>query len=137
MSQTPSKLDECMELYKEGAGDVEIADHLNITLKKFHELCEENEAFRTFVERGSTTAQAWWWRQARTNLKNRSFLHGMWAFNMKNRFGWAEKSETASTGEMDLNIDQLQRQLQQALKDLNKKNPELAKSFRLLEGVSG
>lgn len=132
-----SKLDECMELYMEGAGDVEIADHLGITIKKFNELCEENESFRTFVERGSTAAQAWWWKQARSNLKNRAFMHSMWAFNMKNRYGWAEKTEATSTGETDMNIDSLQRQLTQALKDLQKKNPELAKSFRVLESLNG
>ena len=121
----------------EGAGDVEIADHLGITMKKFNELCEENEAFRTFVERGSTTAQAWWWRQARSNLKNRAFMHSMWAFNMKNRYGWAEKTDTVSTNDGTMDIGSLQRQLDQALKDLQKKNPELAKSFRVLESLNG
>lgn len=122
----------------EGAGDVEIADHLGITMKKFHELCEENEAFRTFVERGSTAAQAWWWRQSRTNLKNKNFMHGMWAFNMKNRYGWADRTDAnVTTNEGDMDIDSLQRQLQHALKDLQKKNPELAKSFRVLESLNG
>lgn len=120
----------------EGAGDVEIADHLGITMKKFNELCEDNEAFRNFVERGSTAAQAWWWRQARSNLKNRAFMHSMWAFNMKNRFGWAEKTDSTTTGEVDMDITALQRQLEQALKDLGKKNPELAKSFRVLESLN-
>lgn len=136
MSEQTSKLDECMELYMEGAGDVEIADHLGITMKKFHELCEENEPFRVFVERGSTAAQAWWWRQSRVNLKNKNFMHGMWAFNMKNRYGWAEKTDSTTTGEVDMSLDSLQRQLTQALKDLNKKNPELAKSFRVLESLN-
>jgi|SRR5690606_2718807 hypothetical protein len=136
MSQTPqkSKLDECMELYKEGAGDVEIAEHLGITMKQFHDLCDTNVAFRNFVEKGSTVAQAWWWRQGRTNLKNKNFLHGMWAFNMKNRYGWAEKTDTNTNIDGELDLNQVQRQLAQALKELHKKAPELARQLNFVEG---
>lgn len=129
----PSKLDECLALYREGAGDVEIADHLGMTMKQFRDLCDTNIPFREFVERGSTVAQAWWWRQGRTNLKNKSFMHSMWAFNMKNRYGWAEKTDSNTTGELDLSIDQVQRQLDQALKELNKKSPELARQLNFVE----
>lgn len=131
----PSKLDECLEMYREGAGDVEIADHLGMTLKQFHSLCEDNDGFREFVERGSTVAQAWWWRQARVNLKNKAFNSSMWFTNMKNRYGWADKMDTNTTADMDVSIDHMQRQLAQALKDLGKKNPELVKSFRILDKV--
>lgn len=134
-NEAPSKLDQCLALYQEGAGDVEIADNLGMTLKQFRDLCETNEPFRHFVERGSTVAQAWWWRQGRTNLKNKNFLHGMWAFNMKNRYGWAEKNDTTTTGELDLSVDQVQRQLNQALKELGKKNPELVRQLNFVEKV--
>lgn len=137
MTQTPkppSKLDECMELYKEGAGDVEIAEHLGITMKQFHELCEDKPSFREFVEKGSTVAQAWWWRQGRTNLKNKNFMHSMWAFNMKNRYGWAEKTDNTSSIEGDISLDQAKRQLTQALKELHKKSPELARQLNYVEG---
>ena len=129
--QTPSKLDACLDLCREGAGDVEIAEQLSLTMKQFRGRCESNEAFRTFVDKGSTIAQAWWWRQGRTNLKNKNFLHGMWAFNMKNRYGWAEKTDTTTTGELDLDINQMQRQLSQALKELGKKSPELVRQLNV------
>lgn len=128
-----SKLDECMALYLEGAGDVEIAQHLGITMKKFYDLCEEQPAFAAFVERGSTAAQAWWWREGRHNLKNKNFLHGMWAFNMKNRYGWAEKTDSTSTGELDLSLDSVQKQLAQAMKELSKKNPELVRQLQFVK----
>lgn len=131
----PSKLDECMALYKEGAGDVEIADHLGMTLKAFYSLCEDTPAFKDFVERGSTVAQAWWWRQGRANLNNKVFSQQMWAFNMKNRYGWAEKTDSTSSGEIDLSIDQVQRQLNQALKELGKKNPALVRQLNIQESA--
>lgn len=127
----PSKLDECLDLYREGAGDVEIAAHLNMTLKQFLDLCTDNEAFRAFVERGSTVAQAWWWRQGRVNLTNKNFSPQMWSFNMKNRYGWAEKNENLNNGELDVDINTVNRQLKQALDELHKKNPELARQLSI------
>lgn len=125
----PSKLDECMELYREGAGDVEIADHLGLTIKAFRDLCDSRPEFREFVERGSTVAQAWWWRQGRSNLTNKNFMHSMWAFNMKNRYGWAEKTDNTNSGEVDMSLDVVHRQLEQALKELGKKSPELVRQL--------
>lgn len=132
-SNPPSKLDQCLDLYREGAGDVEIAEHLSMTMKQFRSLCEDNEAFRSFVEKGSTVAQAWWWRQGRKNLANKTFNATMWAFNMKNRYGWAEKTDTNTTGEMDISLDQVQRQLNSALKELGKKSPELVRQLSFVE----
>lgn len=129
LSEQPNKLDECLALYKAGAGDVEIADHLGMTLRKFHELCEQNPAFAEFVERGSTVAQAWWWRQARTNLTNKSFNANMWFTNMKNRWGWADKVDTHTTIEDNKPVEELQNQLKLAVEALRKRSPELAKSL--------
>jgi hypothetical protein len=129
----PSKLDECMELYKEGAGDVEIADHLGLTLKAFRDLCDTRPEFREFVERGSTVAQAWWWRQGRKNLAAKGFNATMWAFNMKNRYGWAEKTDSTTSGDLDLSLDVVKRQLEQAMKELGKKNPELVRQLNIVE----
>lgn len=133
----PSKLDECLELYKEGAGDVEIAQHLGMTIKEFRDLCDDNVAFRNFVERGSTAAQAWWWKQGRVNLNNKNFSPQMWAFNMKNRYAWAEKTDTTTNGELDVSLDTVQRQLAQALKELSKKSPELARQLNFVEAKDG
>lgn len=136
-TEQPSKLDECLQLYREGAGDVEIAEHLGMTIRQFRELCDDNVAFRTFVEKGSTAAQAWWWKQGRSNLSNKNFLHGMWAFNMKNRYAWAEKTDNTNTSEIDLDIDTVHRQLTQALKQLGKKSPELLRQINFVEAKDG
>lgn len=132
-AQTPSKLDECLDLYRDGAGDVEIAAHLGMTIKQFLDLCTDNAAFKSFVEKGSTVAQAWWWKQGRKNLANKSFNPQMWAFNMKNRYGWAEKNENLNSGDMEIDINAAQVQVAQALRDLKKKNPQLAKGLGLGE----
>lgn len=129
----PSKLDECRSLYEQGAGDVEIANKLGMTIKAFRELYDDNEPFRNFVDQGNTTAQAWWWEQARTNLKNKNFISSLWTINMKNRYGWAEKTDNTSVLEGDIDINSAHRQLESALKQLTKKNPDLARQLNFVQ----
>lgn len=121
-----------LEAYGEGASDVEIARLLKITMARFYELMEEHPAFADFVERGRTLAQAWWYEKGRTSLWDKSFNTALWNFQMKNRFGWADKVDTSDTTDKDpANLDQAKGQLQQALKRLAKKSPELLSGANL------
>jgi hypothetical protein len=120
--------------YSEGASDVEIARLLKITLNRFYQLIEENPAFAEFVERGRTLGRAWWESQARKNLWNKEFNTALWNFNMKNRYGWADKVESNDTTDKDpVNLDQARAQVMSYFK----KNPEFAKmlSGANLQGV--
>lgn len=112
--------------YEEGASDVEIAKELRITINRFYELIQENPAFAEFVDRGRTLSRAWWESQGRRNLFNKDFVVPLWNFNMKNRFGWADKVDTNDTTNKEpVNLDEAKSQLSAALKTLSKKNPEL------------
>lgn len=120
-------------MYEQGAGDPEVARELNISMRRFYELVENTPAFSEFVEMGRTLAMAWWYEKGRTGLFAEKFNTSLYNMNMKNRFGWADKVDTNTTGsEAPANADQLKSQLAVALKRLLKTNPELASGVNLL-----
>lgn len=96
MQQQPSSNwgEQLMEEYKAGASDVEVAAVLNITMATFNMNYKDNLLFKQLVDLGRGLSNAWWHSMGRKNLVNRQFNTALWSFNMKNRFGWAEKSET-------------------------------------------
>lgn len=113
-------------IYEEGGGDPEVARALNITMKKFYELVEDVEAFAEFVELGRTMSMAWWYEKGRTGLFADKFNSALYNFNMKNRFGWADKTDISSSDKgVPASDDQLKSQFIQAVKRLAQKNPEL------------
>lgn len=121
--------------YGEGASDVEIAKILGITISKFYQLCEETPSFKDFADRGRTLSQAWWYENGRTGLFRKDFNTALWNFNMKNRFGWADRVESSDTTDKDpQNLDQVKGALASALKRMGKKNPELMSGANLLLG---
>ena len=131
-TSNPPDWNALLELYGEGASDVEIARALGITIARFQYLCQDQPAFANFAEKGRTLSQAWWVEQARKNLWKKDFNVALWNFNMKNRYGWADKTETTdNTKTENFNMDQLNAQLASALKALGKKNPELISGANL------
>lgn len=124
-----------LNLYGDGGSDVEVAKLLGITYRRFVELEETNPAFAELVDRGRTLSRAWWYETGRKSLFAERFNGGLYNFNMKNRFGWADKVETNDTSDKNpVDQDQLRAQLQTALKKLGKKNPELLSGANLSVG---
>ena len=118
--------------YEQGASDVEIAKMLNLTAAKFYKLYESNPAFANFVDSGRTLAQAWWYEAGRKHLMTKGFNVSLYNFIMKNRFGWADKVESADTTDKDnLNLDELRAQVSSALKRLAQNSPELLSNVNL------
>lgn len=132
MAQNPPNWQALIEEYENGASDVEIAKLLKITIVRFYELIQESPAFAEFVERGRTVSRAWWESAGRKNLWNKEFNTALWNFNMKNRYGWADKVDTNdTTDKAPVDRDQAVSQLHQALKQLAKKNPEVVSGMNL------
>jgi len=95
--------DQVLELYKTGASDVEIKSLIYFNRGSFsNDLWErwmkEEEEFSETIKAGKMLSEAWWAIQGRTNLKEPKFNYVGWYMNMKNRFGWKDKTETALTG---------------------------------------
>lgn len=83
--------------YREGADDVEVMSALNLTREEFKTNYESNPTFKKLVDIGRVHSAAFWRTIARKNLTSKEFNSSVWSFNMKNRHGWAEKSEVSSS----------------------------------------
>ncbi len=94
--------DEILNLYKTGASDVEVKSLIWYQRGSFsNDLWErwmkDEEQFSETVKVGKMLSEAWWTSQGRMNLKSKDFNFVGWYMNMKNRFNWKDKTETALT----------------------------------------
>lgn len=105
-------------------------------MAKFFEMERDLPAFAAFAEKGRTLSQAWWVYQARRNLFNKDFNTTLFNFNMKNRFGWADKVETTDKSADEVrNTDQLKSELAKAYKQLGSKYPEVFRQLNEVKAV--
>lgn len=82
-----------LELSKEGASIVELAVELEISRQTLYTLMEREPIFLDTIKRCKELCEYWWLREGRINLKDKDFSYTGWYMNMKNRFGWADKTE--------------------------------------------
>lgn len=82
------------EEYAAGADDVEVMAALGLSRATFQENYQTRPVFRRIVDIGRLKSSAFWRGIARKNLYNKAFNTQVWMFTMKNREGWAEKSES-------------------------------------------
>ena len=131
-----------LQLYKEGASDIEIVVLLEINRdtfydwlkkdgndfkeyeKEYESLDEVERVFKDFsytIKTGKVLSQCWWEKHGRFQLENKDFNNTLWFMNMKNRFSkdWRDKQETEHTG--DFNINYLRERLGKAT-DREKEN---------------
>ncbi len=82
-----------LKLSKQGASIVELAVELEISRDTFYALGEREEEFFDTIKRCKELSEVWWLKKGRTELENKDFSFTGWYMNMKNRFGWADKTE--------------------------------------------
>lgn len=120
MSEQTSKREEkkqwiqaVVAAYENGASDHEICKIMRITYDTFQKYYDEAASFKELVEMGRAMAKAWWYEQGRINIDNTKFNTSLWMFNMKNRYGWADKTENVNTNENwdNMDLDQLEQRL--------------------------
>lgn len=112
----PSKYDPEVMLPKieplmaEGASLTEVVVELGISRETLDQWTDPKSQYfkpeiSDTVKRGLALSAAWWERKGRKNLENKEFQYVGWYMNMKNRFGWRDRSEvqqdnTSSDGSM-------------------------------------
>lgn len=129
-------IDKLKKAYSEGKSDVEVCKELQVSPRMFRKMVNENEGFRKLVEYGRMLSQAWWEEQARTSIKDKSLNYQVWALTMKNRFGWADKTEIKGDDLPDAqtNLDELRGRITRELPKLLKQfAPELTDAEILLK----
>lgn len=118
------------EEYAQGASDVEIAVLLGISMSDFREMEKDIPEFASFAKKGRTLAEAWWISRSRHNLWNKEFNTALYNFNMKNRYGWADKNEIKDTStETTRDADTLKSEVFKAAKKLGAKYPDLLREL--------
>lgn len=95
--------EEVLELYSEGAADVEIKALIygwrnNFSNNLWDRWMKEESEFWETIKRGRMLSESWWNKSGRKNLKDKDFSYTGWYMNMKNRFGWRDKQETTLQG---------------------------------------
>lgn len=98
----PEMCEAVISLMSEGASKCEVCAELGICFDTIAEWCKPEgeyfkEDFSEAVKKGLQLSQAWWEKQGRTSLKDKDFSYTGWYMNMKNRFGWADKTSTDHT----------------------------------------
>ena len=101
-----------LELYKVGASDVEIkaliAEKTDGEVRCSNDLwdrwLEEEPEFSETINYGRMLSHSWWEQNGRENLKESKFNPTLWYMNMKNRFGWADKSEHRVKGDLNIKV---------------------------------
>jgi len=84
----------------EGASKEEICAELKINRELFYKLIKREPEFADTIKKGVELSEAWWKKQGRISLRDKQFSAVLWYMNMKNRFGWADKSEVQHSGKV-------------------------------------
>lgn len=108
--------------YEEGADDIEVMAALNMSRTDFHNFYESAPVFRELVDIGRMKSSAYLRKIARKNMFNKAMNVPLWIFVMKNREGWAEKSEVVSdVPNQQKSLDEMRTQILAQLPDVVKK----------------
>lgn len=104
-----------LEQYAGGASDEEVARELRLTMRRFRDLYQTDNTFMEIVDQGRDWAKAFWLKVGRENLNDKSFNGPLWFNNMKNRWGWADKSEVSDKTQSHQDAGQLRESIQAML----------------------
>lgn len=127
--------------YEEGADDIEVMAALGMSRADFANFYESSEVFRKLVDIGRMKSSAYLRRIARKNMLNKAMNVPLWIFIMKNREGWAEKTEIVQEmPNSQKSLDEMRTQILAQLPEVVKKlgaDKKMSELITLPEKKSG
>lgn len=86
------------ECGQNGQSAVTIRCKLGIAQSAWETLLEDSEDFRVTIREAKALCEHWWEERGREMAMGLEGNSTVWIFNMKNRFGWKDKTETEHSG---------------------------------------
>ncbi len=93
------------EMYASGESHPEVARKLGFGKSSFYKLVELSTKFADAKKEGEYISEAWWNELGRKGAKDGDINPPVWIFNMKNKFGWKDKTETDTTIKAEVKVD--------------------------------
>ena len=90
-----------IDFAREGLSEIEIAAQFEISIDSLKRWIETYESFNTAHEIGAAMHEAWYLRQAKDNLNERSFNTHLFKFLTMNKLGFSDKVESKN---MNMNV---------------------------------
>jgi len=89
---------EVIELYRKGGSDAEVKAMIyewrgTFSNDLWDRWMNQVPEFSETIKKGRILSEAWWTKNGRINLENKDFSYTGWYMQMKNRFGWSDKTE--------------------------------------------
>ena len=105
-----------IELMKEGESKAEVACALDISPSTISAWCNSkssryHKSFHYAIKRGMQESEAWWLKQGRISLRDKTFSYVGWYMQMKNRFGWRDRQELSGTAPITIILDKTEQKL--------------------------
>ena len=82
-----------VEQMRKGAAIEELPFYLEVCLDTIYEWSQKYDDFSEALNQGRSFSRALWMIKGRENLDSDTFNSTLWYMNMKNRFGWRDKTE--------------------------------------------
>lgn len=89
----PEVADKVIAFMKEGMSIEEVCYELDICKQTFYNWCKKYPELMDAKKKGIDFSCGWWMKEGRRSLRDTKFNYTGWYMNMKNRFGWADKTD--------------------------------------------
>lgn len=97
--------DMLLEIGKDGGSIVEMRAAIGLTQTSWTTLKKDNQDFSDYVDECLLHSQVWWEKQGRKMASGQADGNApTWIFNMKNRFGWTDKTQSEITGKQEIKV---------------------------------
>ena len=95
---------QAIEFMSKGFSKAETSAELGISRETFNQWEKSNAEFSDAIKEGENQSALWWSKMGMAGMTGKipGFNATVWIFNMKNRHGWADKTENVNNTSITL-----------------------------------